>query len=285
MNTFYCVTGDSTNVVNNPNCKLLKKACEEKGIPFVQLAAPARGMSFADVPALAEGGIYLLSTTSACFQYAYAIIKKNPQLKTLYRQTISLYTPWHELISDESAGVPTIPAIYAPSEAVDDTLLQQIDDLLDGFPVILKRTGGSHGTGIMLIDSAISLKTTLPHIIQGRSELFVLKKFITSAQNYRVIVLNDEVVGEMLYLPQADDIRTNAVKVPAFEKSKIDDQWKAIAIKATQQKGMRFGGVDLLVDTKGDAYVAEVNTPCNFSRCQLLTGNPIAEQIVHHLCE
>lgn len=284
MNTFYCVTSDSVNVVNNPNFKLLKKACEEKGMPFVRLIAPIRGMSFADVPLLTEGGIYLLSTTSSCFQYAFALIKKNPQIKTLYRQTISLYTPWHELISDESVNVPTIPAIYAPSESVDDALLRQIDDILGGFPVILKRTGGSHGTGVILIDSAISLKTALPHIIQGKSELFVLKKFITDAQNYRVIVLNDEVVGEMLYLPQAGDIRTNAVRVPAFEKSEISDQWKDIAIRATQQKGMRFGGVDLLVDTKGDAYVAEVNTPCNFSRCQLLTGDPIAEKIVQYLC-
>jgi hypothetical protein len=284
MKTFYCVTSALPKVAENPNLLLLQKACEAQGVAFVQLIAPESGLSFEDVPVLGEGGIYMLNTPEYCFQYTYALIKKNPHLKTVYEPVISLHTTWRELISDESAGVPTIPAIYEPTEVVDDVLLEKIQTKLGGFPVILKRSGGSHGTGIMLIDSAISLKTTLPHLIQGQSRDFALKKFIVGAQNYRVIVLGGKVISSIIYLPIQGDIRTNATKLPVTQRAEISDEWKAIAVRAAEQKGVTFGGIDLLVDESGQPFVAEMNTPCNFSRCENLTGDPIAARLVQFLC-
>lgn len=111
-----------------------------------------------------------------------------------------------------------------------------------------------------------------------------LSKFNVNAQNYRSIVLDGKVVSSIIYLPIEGDIGTNATKVPVTLKAEISDGWKAIAIRAAEQKRVAFGRINLLIDESGQPFVAEMNTPCQFSRCEKLTGDPIAAQLIHFLC-
>lgn len=52
-----------------------------------------------------------------------------------------------------------------------------------------------------------------------------------------------------------------------------------MAVKAL---GLEFGGVDVMITNDGPKVV-EVNYPCFFPRCQMLTGVDIAGQMVEYL--
>lgn len=113
---------------------------------------------------------------------------------------------------------------------------------------------------------------------------FVLRKFIANARHFRMVVIGDKVVDTIEYIAPDDDFRTNAVAVPqVLPRNDASDDLKRIAAHATNALGLEFGGVDVLIDTEGNAYIAEVNFPCNFARNQMCTGTDIAGQMIDYL--
>jgi len=281
---FYCVIRSRDDITNPDTYELLKAAVESRGIEFVPLEANNFDYS---------NGIDALEEHAMVYRVARGdraslleVLLGGKSAHGLYKSTDALLSrrfSWGSAIRMQNEHVPIIPTIYNVSKHEDNRLKEYVE-ALGGFPIIVKSSGGSHGEGVMKIDSISSLRSVLGFISDDRSADFVLRKFISSARHLRLIVLGDAVLDTIEYDTQADDFRTNAVAVPTVvARNDISDGLKQIAVDAVSALGLEFGGVDLLIDESGKAYVAEVNFPCNFARNQMNTGADIAGQLVDYL--
>ena len=207
---------------------------------------------------------------------------------SLYIDSANLYRrmfPWSATERLSRADLPIIPTVLNVGKGQDEHLASYVEKL-GGFPVILKGSGGSHGASVLRLDSMESLRSVLGYVASDKTTLFALRKFIHAATHLRMVVIGNQVVDAIRYFPQPDDFRTNAVATPKVEpyaQTGENQQYFDLAAAAVKALGLEFGGVDLLVDEKGDAYIAEVNFPCNFARNQMNTGFDVAGAIVDHL--
>jgi carbamoylphosphate synthase large subunit len=191
--------------------------------------------------------------------------------------------PWGDAVRLQHLGMPNIPTILNVSSNEDAKLARYVEQL-GGFPVIVKAAGGSHGVGVMKVDSLESLRSVIGFISNDKSAEIALRQFIHNARHIRVVVIGGTVADIIEYNPQSDDFRTNAVSVPSVvDRNDLEERYRQIAIDAVAALDLEFGGVDLLIDTQGNAYIAEVNYPCNFARNQMNTHTDIAAKMVEYL--
>lgn len=282
----YCIIREQDDISNPNTYTLLKKATEDRGIEFVPIESDnfdyAKGLSLLETNAI----MYRIGRgdRAALLQVLMAgkgIIGLFKNVDALLSRNFS----WGSAIRMEQAGLPIIPTIFNVSKN-EDSRLKEYVETLGGFPIIVKSSGGSHGEGVMKIDSINSLRSVVGFISDTQSATFVLRKFVNSARHFRLVVVGDKVVDTIEYDTQSDDFRTNAVAVPTVaDRNDVSDDIKQIAIKAVAVLDLEFGGVDILIDESGAAYVAEVNFPCNFARNQMNTGTDVAGQLVNYLVE
>lgn len=181
------------------------------------------------------------------------------------------------ILDNKNVPLPKI-MYYIPK---DRDALRRCVDYLGGFPICIKVLGGSHGVGVMKVDSYGSLFSVADYIKQQKNGA-VLKECCDVVSSARLIVLGDKVIDSIEYSANKDDFRSNEGKVPNVMPKKFDKTVKKVAIKAVQELGLEFGGVDIMITNNGPK-IAEVNNPCFFARCQLLTGIDIARQMVEYL--
>ncbi len=175
----------------------------------------------------------------------------------------------------------TIPnTIYTPTNNKD--LLRQFSKELGGFPIIVKITDSAHGEGVKKVDSLISLQKISRNLMKKKVN-FILQEFIMEGNEHaRCIVLGNKVIDSVQYKAKKGSYISNAGDSPNVEEKKFSKEVEELAIKATHALGLEFGGVDIVV-SKRKNYVLEVNFPCNFMRCQDLTGKNISGLVVDYL--
>lgn len=284
---FYCIRGAHKAPHNEEAFNYLREACQQRGIEFVVLAVDDFDFSIdfsqtLETPSM----LYRLGLGGQALLLEALLLKDG--VATLYGTSESLFArgfEWGAVIRMQKTGLPVIPTIYNVNAAHDGHLVGYAEKL-GGFPIILKAAGGSHGSAVMRIDSLESLRSVVGFVADRENARFVLRKFIPEARHIRLVVIGDKVADAIRYLPQANDFRTNAVSVPqveAFPRTVETEYIFSIAERAVKELGLEFGGVDVLVDPEGNAYIAEINFPCNFARNQMNTGVDIAGMIVDYL--
>lgn len=280
----YIIIRHKNNISNKDTYELLLKSATEAGVDYQILEADNFDYSkdFENIDY--SGVMYRLARgdRSAGLQVMLAM----RGLKGAFKDVDALLArsfSWGSAMRMEAVGVPIIPTIYNISRN-ETSLLESYAEQLGGYPVIIKSSGGSHGEGVMKVDSLTSLRSILGFIGDDESSKLVMRKFITDARHLRLIVIADKVVDVIEYDVQPDDFRTNAVAIPTVvARNDIDGSIKQIAVDSVAALHLEFGGVDILIDSNGVPYVAEVNFPCNFARNQLNTGADISGQLVRHL--
>lgn len=283
----YCIVAQSAKAQNKESFQFLQEACAKRNLGFIALEA--NSFDYAqDLTAVLETPslLYRLTTTQAAATLEALLLR--PGVTSLYQDEQVPLTrgfPWSAALRLERAGLPIIPTIF--NIGVDQaSRLEHYAEKLGGFPLVLKATGGSHGASVLRVDSIESLRSVLGFVAGGNQGTFVLRKFIHAATHLRMVVIGDKVADAIRYLPQPGDFRTNAVAVPqveAYPRPAENEHYFDLAVRAVQALRLEFGGVDLLLDEKGDAFIAEVNFPCNFARNQLNTGADVAGMIVDYL--
>ncbi|HSW99947.1 MAG TPA: hypothetical protein VLH38_02845 [Patescibacteria group bacterium] len=209
-----------------------------------------------------------------------------PGVATFYNNVSYIFTRngWGPTIMQDAAGLPTIPTVFNVARDQEDHF-EQYAEHLGGFPLILKASGGSHGASVLRVDSLESLRSVVGYVADGTAS-FALRKYIHDATHLRMVVVGDQVVDAIRYLPQPGDFRTNAVAVPQVEAYARTDEtapYFELAIKAVAAEDIEFGGVDILLDAQGAPYIAEINFPCNFSRNQMTTDVDVAGSMIDYL--
>lgn len=281
MSKFYCIVSDITNLANPDTFQLLRTAAEEQGHEFIVI----------DAVTTAPGSLRLEQSS---MMYRLGVSEAAKFLESyLYREDIATFYrdysyllgrafAWGSTLRLEKAGLPSIPTIFKPW-MLDDYTLREVVERLGGFPVVVKGSGGSHGSAVRKADTFDELKDMLAD--RSTRDAMVLRAFVHDARHIRYIVIGDTAYDAIEYDVQPDDFRTNAVETPTVKPFRISEH-PAIATaaeEAVRVLGIEFGGVDILLQPDGDFSIAEVNFPCNFARNQLNTGADIAAAIIHRL--
>lgn len=207
----------------------------------------------------------------------------NDSTATLYTNNNTIFTKPDNVLSEpilhEHAGIPIIPSVFGYKDKQE---LEEIVDQLGGFPVILKAAGGTKGVGVMRVDSFESL-ISIVDFLTANDTIFIIRKYIDYEKHVRIIVLNGASIGHVEYRRLKSDFRSNAAEKLDIATTDIDDQTIRVAVDSVATMGFEFGGVDILIDSHGTNYLAEVNMPCYFPRVQDATGIDISGMMLDYL--
>lgn len=258
---------------------LLQKACAERGVELEVLdPAHTNPLTVKINPGDALYRVAAMSTPGAMGLETMLI---RPNIATFRTESTPMAVRRPGAIAYEYLKVPAPRTVnYLPE---DHKVLLEIVEELGGFPIIIKAMGGSHGVGVMRVDSPESLFSVADFVRKSGADA-VLKEYCKVTSTARLIVLGNRVISSIRYNAPQGDFRSNEGASPNVEPYIFDDEVQKAAVYATKAEGVEFSGVDIMMTDDGPK-VAEVNFPCYFPRCQLLTGDDIAGQMVDYLLE
>lgn len=268
---FHCVTLPEQLTTNN----ILKKACEIRDIEFC----------FSNLDCSISNTDLVYRVSDGSHSNVLKIEKK-----LLDSGGVSFYRDWKNFLYDRSSDfdstvlsnspipIPKFIRIFESSKINSDVI-----DSIGGYPLVLKVLGGSHGVGVIKVDSATALVGLADYFINNKIN-FVLKEFVEGGISGRLIVLGKKVIGSIEYFANSSDFRSNSGKNPNVRAMEYPEYVQKMAINAVSMLGLDFGGVDVLFGARGP-LVAEINFPCFFPRVQILTGIDVAGQMIEYLVE
>lgn len=277
--TFHCVA----SAAQKQTIKFFRAACHSRQIAF-NLINPQK-IDYTDNSRLPLAGdlLYRASTVQSGYKDAGIVeaFLLNDKVTTFYHSfERALSRHVSSFVAHQKANLPIPKTI--PRLSCNHASLKKYADYVGGFPVIIKATGGSHGIGVMKVDSLESLNSIVDYL-HLTHENIILRQFIDVSTSARLIVLGHQVVASLEYAAPDDDFRSNVGNFPNVTAKEFPAPIQDLAVKATQTLGIDFGGVDILIDNNDQLFITEVNFPCNFSRAQKVTGVDIAGLMIDFL--
>ncbi len=271
---FFCITSPAQQQSND----LLKQACDARSFEYIEV--DVEGFDYSE-QLIVDARDILYNTIG--FGKSREIEKFFIQrgVNSFFAYSKRPYAVYSQLHLFAASGIPIPETIFHLTK--DRKRLQAYVEKLSGFPVIIKRSsGGSHGVGVMKVESNDALFSVVDYLLSSTKDIFVLQQYIPAKTSARLIVLKDKVIDSIEYQAPDDDFRSNEGKKPTVAAKEFPKQYQDIAVQAVQAMDVEFGGVDILThDNK--LYVTEVNFPCFFPRAQLTTGVDIAGMMLDHL--
>ncbi len=173
-------------------------------------------------------------------------------------------------------GLPVPPSLTVGSA----TYLEGTVDEIGDYPFILKPFYGTHGMGVMLLDTPTSLTSTVDALCDMHRD-YVIQSFIAEAAgvDIRILVVGGDAIAGMKRRAVAGEFRANIHKGANGETITLTEEYKRIAIDAAAALQLDIAGVDLL-QTKNGPVILEVNPSPGFEGLQLVTGIDIAEAMI-----
>jgi len=277
---FYCITDDRNPTTN----KLLFEACQKRNINFVKIVGKEYDMSLS-VDLGTNDLLYRVGTRQESIIVEKLLL--NLKCVSLYDDYLTGVKKPVNVIESSilhlKAHIPIPKTIFALTN--NRKLLLKYVEQLDGFPLIIKAAGGSHGVGVIKVDSAETLFSLADYLLVHDNNDFILREYIDYVHHARLIVLGNKVIDSIEYKRVRGDFRSNVGHELEVNKKKFTDVIEESAVKAVHSLGWEFGGVDVLIDKNGNHYLIEVNMPCFFPRCQMITGTDIAGMMIGYLLE
>ncbi len=183
---------------------------------------------------------------------------------------------FHSLRILAQHGLPIPPSLTVGSA----TFLEDAVAEIGNYPFILKPFHGTHGTGVMLLDTPTSLTSAVDALCDLHQD-YVIQSFIAEAGgvDIRVLIVGGEAVAAMKRSAPPGEFRANIHKGGSGEKMTLSDEYIHVAIEAAAALELEIAGVDLLQTNEGPV-VLEVNPSPGFEELELVTGIDIAGVII-----
>lgn len=174
------------------------------------------------------------------------------------------------LLQQQSVATPRTWVCESRSEAHD--VMQNHEKL------VIKPIFGSQGQGVRLVNSK-KLPLPMDAFVDG---VFYLQQFIEASCDYRVFVVNNQVVaamqrtGETWLHNVAQGARCENIMNKSAEKDVLE-----VALQASSVLDIAYCGVDVIRDKAGKCWVLEVNSIPAWRGLQEVTQTNIAQVLVN----
>ncbi|MEM2546178.1 MAG: RimK family alpha-L-glutamate ligase [Candidatus Bathyarchaeia archaeon] len=199
----------------------------------------------------------------------------------------------HQYRLFEKFGVPHIPTVFVSREDFHHKQISEIFQLF-GKPVVIKAPYTSFSKYVEKVACETSFREVAKRFFR-RSDFIVVQKFMPSRFDWRVGVLNNEVLYVCKYMMPKGTWKHGVKRrgKPSFvwgrtvslKRDNAPQRLKEIALKACSVVGSGLYGVDIK-EINGDYLVVEVNdNPSIYRGYEDLRDKDIYEKIIKYLAE
>ena len=257
---------------------LLRHTCMSQGLEYVVIDSAT--CDYTHLPTLTKKDV--LFQVSLGSQTLLSLLL-NPHVTTPYivNPELSFITStvqWS--ILHDKAGLSAPKTIYSLTS--DRNLLKRYVDYLGGFPIVIKKIGGSRGIGTMKVEGWHGLLSLADYLVTT-ADTFIMREFISGDYGVRAITLSGTILKASKFFYQENDFRNAAVLSNCkYESINLDLQGSDLCIRALQVANLEFAGVDLIFDDKDVPHLLEVNYPTGFQSF-LDDPQPVLSRLVSHL--
>lgn len=140
--------------------------------------------------------------------------------------------------------------------------------------LVIKPLFGSQGQGVRLVNSK-KLPLPMDTFVDG---VFYMQQFVEAAHDYRVFILNNQVVAAM---QRSGETWLHNVAQGAQCKKIDDKDVLDIALQASSVLDIAYCGVDVIRDKSGKCWVLEVNSIPAWRGLQQVAQTNIAQVLVN----
>lgn len=150
------------------------------------------------------------------------------------------------------------------------------------YPLILKGSQGDRRSQVFKFFSDASWDKGWEVFCErevNEGQRYMLQEYIVNAEDYRVMVLGNKVLGVMKRATGENPLLKNV-----FTKTELPDYVLEKAIAAAKACEIEVAGVDVVFkEGEKEPYFWEVNRAPNYDRFEQVTGINVAEEIVKYL--
>ncbi len=175
-----------------------------------------------------------------------------------------------------SAGINYPRTVFSPD-------WQQLGRLLAKWPkpVVLKKTGGRHGSGTFLIRNHQDFERAL---LGRRRANFLLQEYIPNDGDYRLFLIGYQVVAGFKRQPKENKLVLNRSQGSSQPLTTIPAAIRQLAETAARTLAVEISGIDLVVNQKtGQPVIIEVNQAPEFRIMKRRSQQDIGGLIVDYL--
>ncbi|MCQ2793126.1 MAG: RimK family alpha-L-glutamate ligase [Bacilli bacterium] len=187
----------------------------------------------------------------------------------------------HIALANHGIKMPiTLSSTLCYRDNGDRNFINEVEKKLS-YPLIVKENYGSLGRQVYLVkshDELLEIENKLihtPHIYQ---------EFISSSigVDYRVIVIGHKVIAYMKRENKNSYLSNLACGGKAYIEE-IPENYKDIAIKASEILGLDYCGVDILIGKNNEPIVSEVNSNAFYEGIEKVSGINVAGYYVDYI--
>ena len=143
-------------------------------------------------------------------------------------------------------------------------------------PVVIKRTFGSQGKGVMLANTK---KELISYYRKYCREPLQFQEFIPSSagKSLRVLIIGQKVVGGFLRFNKGD-FRSNYGEAATSKKARNCDNHFEFAQKIADLLKIEYAGIDIIFGYYGESFLCEINSNAFFEEFERVTRINVAKK-------
>ena len=179
-----------------------------------------------------------------------------------------------QLLLKNGISIPTTGFANSPIDTND------LIDMVDGAPLIVKLLEGTQGHGVVLAETKKAAESVINAFKALRANLLV-QEFIKEAdgKDLRCFVIGGKVVASIQREAAPGEFRANIHQGGTASIVKITPEERTLAIKAAKTLGLKVAGVDI-IRSKNGPLLLEVNSSPGLEGIESATGKDIAGMMI-----
>jgi len=179
-----------------------------------------------------------------------------------------------QLLLKNGVKIPTTGFANSPMDTND------LIEMVDGAPLIVKLLEGTQGRGVVLAETKKAAESVINAFKSLRANLLV-QEFVKEAdgKDLRCFVIGGKVVASIERTAAPGEFRANIHQGGTAAVVKITPAERALSIKAAKILGLEVAGVDIIRSKKGPLLL-EVNSSPGLEGIEGATGKDIAGMII-----
>jgi ribosomal protein S6--L-glutamate ligase len=188
---------------------------------------------------------------------------------------------WLNYIAMKNVG------LQQPKTAIlthEDNIDIPIKEIGGKYPMILKTAQGTQGVGVIFIDSKQTLLATMQLVNKIDENIAMLiQEYIKTSYDVRVMVLNNEIIGQLKRPVISGDFRSNVTQGSLPLKMELTELEKSETLKAVKAVKGIWVGVDFIPSKdreKIPPYFIEVNSSPGTGHIDELNDTDIYKEIL-----